>query len=313
MEYRKLGSSDLRVSAFGLGSWQTFEFIDEDAGLALLTGALERGVNFLDDARYNDRTGQAPLPSGYSEVLFGRLLRRSGAERGELVIANKLWLEFYPGQSLEDEIDGSLERMQLDYLDLAYCVPPTASLPLADYVRQVDALTKTGKLRFWGALGWSVEQLVEAHELATREGLSIPIASQPAYSLLRKSPVEDLASVRFHRECNVGIVASYTLYGGLLSGKYNAEAEALETRFTSEDVARLREKGLVEKVDLVIDIARNVGCTPAQLAMAYVLKNPQVVTVLFGAKQPWQIEENLEALEVAGRLDGHTMERLNHL
>ncbi len=313
MEYRKLGSSDLEVSAFALGSWMTYEFMDQDDALNVFKSGLDQGLNFLDDARYDDRTGHAPLKSGYSEVLFGQLLRKSGANRNDLVIGNKLWLEFYPGQSLEEEIDGSLGRMQMEYLDLAYCATPPTGVPLADLLRQLDALIKTGKLRYWGVLNWPAEQLAQAYELAAREGLSAPVASQPAYSLLTKSPVEDPQTARVYREGGIGIVASFTLYGGLLTGKYNRDARVLNTRFKPEDIENMREKGLLEKVDRVIEIAQSLGCTPAQLAMAYVLKNPQVASILFGAKKPAQIEDNLKALEVAARLDDTIMANLREL
>ena len=313
MEYRKLGSSGLEVSAFALGSWMTYEFMDQGDALNVFKSGLDQGINFLDDARYDDRTGHAPLKSGYSEVIFGQLLRRSGANRSDLIIGNKLWLEFYPGQSLEEEIDGSLQRMKMDYLDLAYCATPPASVPLADLLRRLDALVKSGKLRYWGVLNWSTEQLSQAYDLATREGLSAPVASQPAYSLLAKSPVEDPHTASVYREGGIGIVASFTLYGGLLSGKYNRDAGALNNRFKPEDIEKMREKGLLEKVDRVIEIAQSIGCTPAQLAMAYVLKNPQVASVLFGAKRPGQIEDNLKALEVATRLDDEVMAKLREL
>lgn len=313
MEYRRLGSSDLEVSAFALGSWLTYEFMEEAEALAVLTSGLDRGITFLDDARYDDRTGLAPLKSGYSEVLFGQLLRKSGANRYDLVIGNKLWLEFYPGQSLEEEIDGSLQRMKLAYIDLAYCAQPPANVPLFELMRQLDALVRTGKVRNWGTLNWSGDQLNQAHDLATREGLHRPVASQPAYSLLTKSPVEDAQTAATYRDTGIGIVASYTLYGGLLSGKYNRDAEALNNRFQPAEVAKMRERGLLAKVDRVIEIAGTVGCTPAQLAMAYVLKNPQVASILFGAKTPAQIEDNLQALEVAARLDDTVMAQLRAL
>jgi aryl-alcohol dehydrogenase-like predicted oxidoreductase len=107
MEFRPLGHSGLEVSAFSLGSWLTYEFMDEQEALAVMARGLEAGINFLDDARYNDRTGAAPLKTGYSEVLFGRLLRKGGWNRANLVIANKLWYEFYPQESPEAELDGS--------------------------------------------------------------------------------------------------------------------------------------------------------------------------------------------------------------
>jgi aryl-alcohol dehydrogenase-like predicted oxidoreductase len=313
MEFRPLGNSGLTVSAFSLGSWLTYEFMDEADSLAVIGHALEAGINFLDDARYDDRTGKAPLKSGYSEVVFGGLIRKGGWDRAKLIIANKLWLEFYPQQSLEEEIDGSLGRLQMDYLDLAYCAPPPASVPLTDLVTQLDKLVKTGKVRHWGVLNWSPEQIAQAHQLAMAEGLSAPCAAQPAYSLLNKALVEDRETGRVFENAGVGIVASYTLYGGLLSGKYNQDPEKLNGRFGPEKVEEMRQKGLLEKVEQVIQIAREVGCTPAQLAMAYCLKNPLVASVLFGATKPAQVEDNLRALEVLPRLTPNVMERLHKI
>src|SRR5262245_46643712 len=136
MEFRQLGHSGLAVSTLSLGSWLTYEFIDEHDALAVLGSGIAAGINFLDDARYNDRTGTAPLKSGYSEVVFGRLLRKGGWNRADLIIANKLWHEFYPQQSPAEELDSSLSRLQMDYLDLVYCETPPDSLPLIELVRQ---------------------------------------------------------------------------------------------------------------------------------------------------------------------------------
>lgn len=177
----------------------------------------------------------------------------------------------------------------------------------------MNALLKSGKVRYWGGLNWSAGQLGEAHALATREGLVAPVACQPAYSLLVKDPVEESQNAAVYRESGIGVVASYTLYGGLLSGKYNQDAGTLDNRFKPEEIEKMREDGLLAKVDRVIEIAQNLGCTPSQLAMAYVLKNPQVASVLFGAKSPAQITNNLKALEVAARLDETVMVQLREL
>jgi aryl-alcohol dehydrogenase-like predicted oxidoreductase len=314
MEFRPLGNSGLTVSAFSLGSWLTYEFMEERDALAVISRAVEAGINFLDDARYDDRTGKAPLKSGYSEVVFGGLLRKGGWDRSKLIIANKMWLEFYPAQSLEEELDGSLGRLQMDYLDLVYCATPPASLPLIDILKPMDNLIRAGKVRHWGVLNWPLELIVQAHQLARAEGLSAPCAAQPAYSLLHKSPVEDPQTGRVFEEAGLGIVASYTLYGGLLSGKYNqASTAVLKGRFGAEKVEEMRQKGLLEKVEQVIQIAREAGCTPAQLAMAYCLKNPLVSSVLFGATKPTQIEDNLRALEILPRLGPELMERLRKI
>ncbi|HET9781585.1 MAG TPA: aldo/keto reductase, partial [Candidatus Dormibacteraeota bacterium] len=119
MEARRLGTSELIVSELSLGSWRTYERISHQAGVAVMRKAQEIGINFLDDARYNDETGEAPMKTGYSEVVFGQLFRDAGWKRDEVVIANKLWWEFWPGQNAAREIDGSLRRMGLEHIDLA--------------------------------------------------------------------------------------------------------------------------------------------------------------------------------------------------
>jgi aryl-alcohol dehydrogenase-like predicted oxidoreductase len=116
--------------------------------------ARELGINFLDDARYNDETGTAPIKSGYSEVVFGELFRASGWKRAEVVLANKLWWEFWPEQSAEAELEGSLKRMSMDYLDLAYAERPPEGLHVDQIVHDVGVLIAVGKVRAWGVLNW---------------------------------------------------------------------------------------------------------------------------------------------------------------
>src|SRR5436190_18596990 len=184
MELRQLGNSGIRVSALSLGSWLTFEYIDEADALSTMARAIDAGIRFLDDARYDDRTGKAPLATGYSEVVFGRLLRKGGWRRSDLVIANKLWFEFYPKESLAQELDGSLSRLQLDYLDIVYCAEPPASLPLDEMLRQLAGLIASGKLRAWGILNWPANKIDEACHLALAERLPLPSAAQLPYSIL---------------------------------------------------------------------------------------------------------------------------------
>src|SRR5499427_9529981 len=105
---RRLGSADMSVSLFALGSWRTYERLSRPEGLAVMGAARDAGITFLDDARYNDETGDAPLPTGYSEVVFGELFRAAGWRRDDVVVANKLWFEFWPEQSFAEELDASL-------------------------------------------------------------------------------------------------------------------------------------------------------------------------------------------------------------
>lgn len=313
MEFRQLGNSGVGVSALSLGSWLTYEFMAEADALAVIGAAVDAGINFLDDARYDDRTGSAPLKSGYSEVVFGRLLHKGGWNRADLFIANKLWYEFYPDESPEAELDGSLSRLQMDYLDLAYCERPPASLPVAEMVRQMDALIKTGKLRYWGVLNWPVAQIEEAWQTATAEGLAPPCAAQLPYSLLQRSPVEDEATRQLFDDAGIAVVASYSLHGGLLTGKYNRDEAAIEGRFSAQEVESMRRKNLLAKANRVVRLAQELGCTPAQLALAYCLKNEQVASVLFGATKVTQVEENVRSLEILPRLSPEVLAELRNL
>ena len=115
-----LGRSGIQVSRLALGSWRTYERISRDQGVSVMPAARDDGITFLDDARYNDETGTAPIPSGYSEVVFGELFRAAGWRRADTVVANKLWWEFWPQESPDPELAGSLGRMRFDYIDLVY-------------------------------------------------------------------------------------------------------------------------------------------------------------------------------------------------
>jgi aryl-alcohol dehydrogenase-like predicted oxidoreductase len=307
MELRRLGNSNLQVSLLSLGSWQTFEFIDEQDGLSVMARAIDCGINFLDDARYTDKTGKAPIPSGYSEVVFGRLLKKGGWKRDRLVIANKLWFEFYPKEDLATELDGSLSRLQMDYLDIVYCAAPAASLPLTDMLKQVDRLIASGKLRAWGVLNWPAAKIEEACRLAIAESLHPPHAAQLPYSILQRSPVEDAEMQRVCETHGISVVASYTLHGGVLSGKYARAESNARNRMDQKQLDDLRRTGMLDRAAKVAAVAQRLGCTPAQLAIAYCLKNRHVASVLFGAKTDKQIDENLGALKILQSVDDRAL------
>src|SRR5205807_1230177 len=154
MPRQALGRSELEVSRLSLGSWRTFERIPRDAGLAVMRAAREHGINFLDDARYNDETGSAPIPTGYSEVLFGELFRAAGLERADTIVSNKLWWEFWPDQGADEELADSLGRMQFEHVDLIYANPPPPGLAVPDMVEQVGGLLRSGKARAWAVVNW---------------------------------------------------------------------------------------------------------------------------------------------------------------
>ncbi|HEY8802924.1 MAG TPA: aldo/keto reductase [Candidatus Dormibacteraeota bacterium] len=303
---RPLGSSGIEVTELSLGSWRTYERIPRERGIAVMKKAREIGINFLDDARYNDETGTASIKSGYSEVVFGELFRATGWKRHEVVLANKLWWEFWPAEKAAAELDGSLTRMGMDYIDLAYAERPPEGLGMEEIVHDIGGLIRSGKLRAWGVLNWSADLLVEAARVAADQGVQLPCAAQLPYSLARHSPVEDPDVIEALDACEARVVASFTLEGGALTGKYLVPDAA--GRFTTwpdeadEDAARVA-------VELRAFAAAH-SASSAALAIAFPLLNPHVATVLFGATSPEQVRENAKAVEVLAGLDERTIDGL---
>jgi len=307
MPMTALGRSDLRVSRLALGSWRTYERISRDQGVRVMRAAREAGINFLDDARYNDETGHAPLPTGYSEVVFGELFRASGWRRDEAVVSNKLWWEFWPDQSPAQELAGSLARMGLDHVDLIYSEVPPDGVGLEDAVGMITGLIRAGAARAWGTLNWTPDQMERAWQIADREGVPGPVATQPPYSLVRREIVDDPAMRRVAADLGVAIVASYTLAGGILTGKYDEEPGAGRA---AGMIGQPQWAPAVAAGRDLAALARHIGVAPASLAMAFALLDPSVTTVLFGATRPEQIRANLGALALAERLTPGERDRL---
>ena len=307
MPMTALGRSDLRVSRLALGSWRTYERISRDQGVRVMHAAREAGINFLDDARYNDETGHAPLPTGYSEVVFGELFRASDWRRDEVVVSNKLWWEFWPDQSPAQELAGSLGRMGLDHIDLIYSEVPPDGVDLEDAIDMITGLIRTGAARAWGTLNWTPDQMERAWQIADREGVPGPVATQPPYSLVRREIVDDPAMRRVAADLGVAIVASYTLACGILTGKYDEEPGAGRA---AGMIGQPQWAPAVAAGRDLAALARHIGVAPASLAMAFALLDPSVTTVLFGATRPEQIRANLGALALAERLTPGERDRL---
>ncbi|MFT3864159.1 MAG: aldo/keto reductase [Solirubrobacterales bacterium] len=300
----------LEISPLAVGSWRTFDRIPRATGTAVLERARELGINFLEVARYDDDTGRAPIPTGYSEVCFGEAFRASGWPREEVLIATKLWWEFWPGQSAREELEASLGRTGLDRFDLLYSDPPPAELPLAEVVATIGELIADGTTQAWGIVNWPAARIAAATELCRAQGVAPPCLAQLAYSLDRRSPVEDEEMRAALRAGGTKVVASFVLAGGILSGRYLSAtgdgrmAAAIETpKFTraAAIAASLRE------------LADEWEMTPAALAIAFVLHDPEVCTALLGASRPEQLEENVTALTAMSRLDADQWRRLGEL
>jgi aryl-alcohol dehydrogenase-like predicted oxidoreductase len=294
----RLGASSLEVSRIALGSWRTFERMARPDAERVLDHALRSGIDFLDDARYDDETGQAPLASGYSEVLFGELFRAVGADRDAVTVSNKLWWEFWPEQDAVSELEGSLERMGFDRLDLLYSSTLPDAVPVAVAVEQIAAVLATGRVRAWSVVNWSADAIAQAASEAERQGVPQPCAAQLPYSLARLDWVEDPAMDAALEATGASLVASASLAGGALTGKY---AEGASGRLSAEPAEGPRARELVIGAALR-EPARRLRTTPATLAIAFTLIHPCSASTLIGATSPSQIDDALAAVELAGRL-----------
>lgn len=315
MKYRYLGSSGLQVSELSFGSWVTFSTqIGENTAQDCMQAAYDAGVNFFDNAE-----GYA---SGASEVMMGNVIRSAGWKRSDLVISTKIfWGGSGPndrGLSRKHVIEGtnaSLARMQLDYVDLLFCHRPDLDTPIEETVRAMNYLIDQGKTFYWGTSEWSAEQLREAHEVARREHLIGPTMEQPQYNMFAREKVE-AEYARLYDSFGLGLTTWSPLASGYLTGKYN-DGVPEGSRLTVEGYEFLRKrlesdegKEMIAKVRLLGGIADELGCTTAQLALAWCLKNPNVSTVITGASRPEQVEQNMKAADVADKLTPAVLQRI---
>ena len=310
--HRRLGGSPLVVSRIALGSWRTFERMDRADAEAVLDHALRAGIDFLDDARYNDETGHAPLATGYSEVLFGELFRAVGADREAVTVSNKLWWEFWPEQDAVGELEGSLERMGFDRLDVLYSSTLPDAVPVPVAVEQIAGVLATGRVKAWSVVNWSAEAIAAASAEATRQEIPQPCAAQLPYSLARLDWVEDPAMEAALEATGASLVPSATLAGGALTGKYAGANPSPAARLNAERDDPLRRRDLALGAALR-EPARRLDTTPATLAVAFTLLHPRTASTLIGATAPAQIDAALDAVSLAERLTAADVDQLREL
>jgi aryl-alcohol dehydrogenase-like predicted oxidoreductase len=275
--------------------------------VAVLHEARACGIDFLEVARYNDETGKAPIPTGYSEVVFGEVFRASGWPRDEVTIATKLWWEFWPRQSAREELSASLGRTGLERFDFVYSDPPPEELALRDVVIAVTEFVSSGAVRAWGIVNWPAGRVAEAGRIAHELGVPPPCAAQLPYNLVSRSWVEDPEMTEALRLCGASVIGSYVLAGGILSGKY---VDPGATGRMAGELDSPRSEPAVAAVERLRALAAELETTPAALAVAFALANEKVASVLFGATRPEQIRENVRAVALAGRLTADQLAEL---
>jgi aryl-alcohol dehydrogenase-like predicted oxidoreductase len=305
---RPLGSSGIEVSVMSLGSWRTFERMPRDEGVAIMRAARDVGIDFLDDARYDDETGDAPIPTGYSEVVFGELFRAAGWDRAEVTVANKLWWEHWPHEDAAAELDGSLARMGLDHVDVIYAIHPPAGLAIRTVVEQVAGLIESGRARAWGTGMWSAAQHHEALDVCDETGSPPPACAQMATSLVDHSGPDDPEMRRAFERGPIGLVASYVLAGGTLTGKYGRGAGGRAS--TDDSPVLAAGKHLAPRL---VEIADEWNVPPSHLAFAYAFSHPHLASIVFGASSPEQLRENVAAWETFTTLTDDQLDTVRFL
>jgi aryl-alcohol dehydrogenase-like predicted oxidoreductase len=296
VEYRALGDSDLRVSEICLGTWTTFgESVDDEAAAAIVDAAFEAGINFFDTANVYG------VPAGSSEAALGRAL--AGRPRDSYIVATKVAGEMPSGErglsreQILKQIDGSLGRLQLDHVDLYQCHRYDEGTPLEETLAALTEVVDAGKARFIGVSNWNGEQIRRAVVLAREHGFAKIVSSQPEYSLLRRDPEKDV--IPASRENGISQIPWSPLAQGVLTGNYRpgesfadrtraaARGEGFMSRYLSEDV--------LERVQRLQPIAGGLGISMAQLALAWLLHEPNVASPIVGASRPEQVRDNAAA------------------
>jgi voltage-dependent potassium channel beta subunit len=318
MEYRRLGSAGVQVSALSFGAWVTFgSQYGVDTAYECMDSAHRAGVNFFDNAE--------AYAGGEAEVIMGEALRRAGWKRSDLMLSTKI---FWGGRGPNDSglsrkhviegTDAALKRMGLDYVDLIFCHRPDPYTPIEETVWAMSHVVTSGRAFYWGTSEWSAEQIREAYWIARREHLVPPTMEQPQYNMFYRERVE-LEYAALYHDIGLGTTIWSPLASGLLTGKYS-EGIPAGTRATLEGYEWLKRgfesdeaRERIEKVRRLAPIAKDLDCTLAQLAIAWCLTNPHVSTVITGASRPEQVVENMQAMGVVERLTPDVLERIEEV
>jgi len=315
MDYRRLGRSGLQVSLLSFGSWVTYGTqTDEAAAVEIMAAAFDAGVNFFDNAEV--------YAHGQSESIMGAALRKLRWDRDAYVVSTKFFWGIAEGVNRENTlnrkyllgaIDGSLRRFGLDYVDLVFCHRPDPNTPVEETVWAMHDMIDRGKALYWGTSEWSAGDIGRAYAFARDNHLHAPVMEQPQYNLFHRTRVEQ-EYAPLYDEIGLGLTTWSPLALGLLSGKY-ANGIPTGSRATLSGYEWLRnsvtDPARVGAAQKLAPIAADLGCTSAQLALAWCAHNPHVSTVITGASRVSQLEENMKAIDVLPMLTPEVLARID--
>jgi voltage-dependent potassium channel beta subunit len=313
MHYRRLGHSGLKVSEIALGSWVTFgSQIDEEVASDLLHAAYDAGINFFDNAdMYAD---------GLSEEVMGNAIK--DMPRQALVLSSKVFWPTMPGPNgrglsrkhISESIHASLKRLDTDYLDLYFCHRFDPDTPIEEVVYTMDTLIRQGKILYWGTSEWRAWQINEALNIARINHLAPPTMEQPQYNMFHRRRVEmELSPIC--REHGIGLTTWSPLYYGILTGKYN-DGIPEGSRASLDSMAWIRDRITPERVAIVrelSEVANDLHVSMAQLALAWLLRRKEVSSVITGATNIRQLQDNLDSAEAVEKLSDDVLERIEQI
>ncbi|MFN3684649.1 MAG: aldo/keto reductase family protein [Fimbriimonadaceae bacterium] len=297
MQYRRLGRYGVRVSEVSLGGWLTHgRTLDQDATTRVVRRAFELGVTTFDTADAYNR--------GEAEKALARAIR--GLRREDLVIATKCFFPMSDNPNdrglsrkhIFESVHNSLKRLETDYIDLFQFHRFDSETPLDETVRAIDDLVRQGKVLYWGVSEWQSQQIAEVVGVCRELNANPPASNQPSYSMLNRSIEGAVMPTCAH--FGLGLVVFSPLAQGILTGKYLPGSEPPPGSRGSDPesnmwMGMLQDQALLQRVQELKAFAQDHGCSLAQFALAWILRRPEVSSVIVGATKPEQIEENAQA------------------
>jgi len=313
MQYRHLGKAGIKVSELSIGSWVTYgKQVDVPAARKILEAAWEAGVNFFDNAE--------AYAGGQSEIIMGQALREMGLPREQYLLSTKI---FWGGKGPNDTglnykhvvegVNNALRRLGMEYVDFVFAHRPDPETPIEETVWAFNQVIQQGKAFYWGTSEWSAAEILLANQVARQNGLRPPSMEQPQYNLLHRKRFEQEYAV-LYKELGYGTTIWSPLASGLLTGKYNQGTIPEGSRAQLEGYGWLKDR-LLDPVKLEVTrrlakVAEELGVSLAQMSLAWVLKNPNVSTVITGASRVEQVKENMKAADVVPLLTDDVMAKI---
>lgn len=301
MEYRKLGSSGLRVSQFSYGSWVTFsKQMDLIAVKDSFKICLDHGINFFDNAEV--------YANGQAEELMGQAFRQMEIPRHQMVVSTKFFWGIENAINFKNTLNrkylmhaihGSLKRLNMDYVDLVYCHRPDPETPIEETVMAMHEMIQKGDALYWGTSEWTASQIDQAYNFAVQNGFHRPVMEQPQYNLIHRNKVE-VEFAPLYKKMNLGLTIWSPLASGILTGKYLKEIPA-DSRMAMKGMTWLQEELTNPRAQLVVKglqkLSAETNLSMTELALGWCTLNPQVSTVILGASRPEQLLSNLKTLK----------------